>query len=66
MASLAVSLAIANEKISAQVIAINEYPDLAQRYEVSGVPKTVINEKAEVVGMVPEPDLIKRISTAIL
>ncbi len=31
-----------------------EFPHLAQRYAVSGVPKTVINEETSFVGAMPE------------
>ena len=31
-----------------------EFPHLAQRYMVSGVPKTVINENVSFVGAMPE------------
>ena len=62
MASLAISVAIGNVMISTEVINVNEYPDLAQRYEVSGVPKTVINESIEIVGMVPEAEFVDKVA----
>ena len=46
-------MAIANAHIVADVIEVNEFPDLIQRYAVQGVPKTVINETVEFVGNVP-------------
>jgi predicted DsbA family dithiol-disulfide isomerase len=64
MASLAVSLAIANPHITASVIEANEYPDLAQRYQVYGVPRTVINEKDAIEGAVPAGQLIDKVITA--
>lgn len=53
-AVLAHSFAIANENITSDVIEIQEFPNLSDKYEVFSVPKTVMNESAEVVGAVPE------------
>lgn len=47
-------MAMANPKIVAEVVEVNEFPDLARRYQVRGVPKTVINDKVEFLGGVPE------------
>ena len=35
-----------------------EYPDLVRRFRVSGVPKTVINESADILGAVPEAEFV--------
>ncbi|MCH7481662.1 MAG: thioredoxin family protein [Chloroflexi bacterium] len=43
-----------NEHIRAEVIEVQEFPEVAQRYQVRGVPKTVINDNAEFVGAVPD------------
>ena len=40
--------------ISADVIDSNEFPTLAQKYAVIGVPKVVINEKVEFMGAFSE------------
>ena len=53
MASLAVSFAIANPQIRATVIEATEFPDLAQRYQVRGVPRTVINDAEAIEGAIP-------------
>jgi glutaredoxin-like protein len=47
-------MAIASEKISGAMVEIQEFPHLAQRYEVRGVPKTVINETESFEGALPE------------
>ena len=39
--------------ITADVIEVSEFPDMIQRYQVSGVPKIVINETIEFVGARP-------------
>lgn len=61
MASLAVSFAMLNPNIKVSVIEANEYPDLARRYDVYGVPRTVINESAAIEGAVPPDVLLERI-----
>jgi predicted DsbA family dithiol-disulfide isomerase len=53
MASLAVSFAIANPQIRATLIEATEYPDLTQRYQVHGVPRTVINDSEAIEGAIP-------------
>jgi len=49
-ASIAHKLAIESDMISADVIDAGEFPMLAQKYAVIGVPKIIINEKVEFVG----------------
>jgi glutaredoxin len=49
-ASIAHKLAVESDMISADVIDAGEFPTLAQKYSVIGVPKIVINEKVEFVG----------------
>jgi hypothetical protein len=47
-------MAVASEKISAAMVEIQEFPHLAQRYGVLGVPKVVINETESFEGAIPE------------
>ena len=49
-AAVAHKLAIESPMIRADVIDASEFPQLAQKYSVIGVPKVVINEKVEFVG----------------
>jgi glutaredoxin-like protein len=49
-AAVAHKLAIESEMIKADVIETSEFPDLAQKYNVIGVPKIIINETVEFVG----------------
>jgi len=44
--------------VTADVIEVAEFPDVAQRYQVQGVPKTIINEQVSVDGAVPEARLL--------
>jgi glutaredoxin-like protein len=49
-AAIAHKLAVESDMISADVIDASEFPTLAQKYSVIGVPKIVINETVEFVG----------------
>ncbi len=64
MARLAHKMAIANSHIVADVVEVSEFPDLAQRYMVRGVPKTVINDSVEFLGNVPEATFVEHIQRA--
>jgi predicted DsbA family dithiol-disulfide isomerase len=65
VARLAHKLAIENEHITADVVEVSEFIDLAQRYQVQGVPKTVINDRVEVLGSVPEPRFVQEVLKAV-
>jgi glutaredoxin-like protein len=62
--SLAHQFAMENPKIKADMIEISEFPHLAVKYNVMGVPKTVVNETVEVVGLQPEEELLRRVAVA--
>lgn len=47
-------MALENPNVTADAVQINEYPHLAQRYSVMGVPKTMINETRGIEGALPE------------
>jgi len=49
-AAVAHKLAVESDMVRADVIDTSEFPTLAQKYSVIGVPKIVINEKVEFVG----------------
>ena len=65
MVNLANRLAIENPHITATAIDATEYPDLVRRYNVNGVPKTVINDTVEIVGAASESDLVTAILNSI-
>lgn len=58
---LAYRLAAASPHISAAVIEATEFPDLAQHYRVSGVPKTVVDDRVELLGVQPEGDFVRSV-----
>lgn len=53
-ASMAHKFAVESEFIKVDVIDAGEFPQLASKYGVMGVPKIVINEQIDFVGAVPE------------
>lgn len=62
---LAQQMAYYSPRVRADMIEATEFPQLAQKYNVYGVPRTVINEKEFIEGAVPEKDLIARIRQAL-
>jgi len=62
---LAHQLAIENAHITADVVEVSEFIDLAQRYQVQGVPKTVINDRVEFTGALPEPRFVQEVLKAL-
>ncbi len=61
MVQLAHRLAIANERVRADMVESAEFPDLVERYEVSGVPRTVVNERPAFEGALPPATAILEI-----
>jgi glutaredoxin-like protein len=58
---LAHKLALASDKITADMVEATEFPQLSDRYKVYGVPRTVINEVIHIEGAVPETELISEL-----
>lgn len=61
---LAHQAALESDWIRADAVEISEFPHLAQKYLVMGVPKTVINEKISIEGALPESAFIQEILAA--
>jgi len=59
--SIAHKFAIENDLIRADMIEASEFPHLAQKYSVMGVPKVVINEQIEFVGVLPEENFLQQV-----
>jgi predicted DsbA family dithiol-disulfide isomerase len=38
-----------------------EFYDLARKYRVNGVPKTVVNEEIEILGALPEAQFVRAV-----
>jgi len=62
--SLAHKFAMESDFIRADMIDAGEFPHLAHKYSIMGVPKTVINEKTEFVGAVPEELFVQQVMLA--
>ena len=58
--SLAHEMAFANPLITAFAVEATEFPDLARRYRVNGVPKTVVNEEIEILGGLPQDAFVQQ------
>lgn len=58
---LAHKMALENENIIADMIEATEFPHLSMKYNVKGVPKTIIGEDTPIEGAVPELDLVGKI-----
>ena len=51
-------MALASPQIRAISIEANEFPRLSNQFRVRGVPHTVINRRAAVVGALPEREFV--------
>jgi predicted DsbA family dithiol-disulfide isomerase len=56
---LAHQLAVESDLISADMVEVSEFPYLATKYQVMGVPRTVIDETIHIEGAVPESMLMR-------
>ncbi|MGB9749621.1 MAG: protein disulfide oxidoreductase [Caldisericia bacterium] len=54
-------MALINENITADMVEATEFPALSDKYNVYAVPKTVINDKIEFEGAVPEDQYVEEV-----
>jgi hypothetical protein len=52
--------------VRADMVEAIEFPHLANKYQVYGVPRTVINDKIHQEGAVPEPILLAKLLQALV
>jgi len=62
---LAHKLAMANDLITADLVEATEFPHLANKYQVYGVPRTVIEDVIHIEGAVPEGALVSQLMIVI-
>ena len=62
MARVAHQVAVESERVTSDVVEVGEFPELAHRYAVTGVPKIVINDQMELIGAQPEATLVNAVS----
>ncbi len=56
---------MASKHITSDMVEISEFPHLTVRYNVQGVPNTIINEKGSLLGAQPELEVIRAVLKAI-
>jgi glutaredoxin-like protein len=62
---LAHQLALESDLIRADMVEAIEFPHLSVKYQVQGVPRTVINETVHIEGAVPEPMFMTKFKEAV-
>jgi predicted DsbA family dithiol-disulfide isomerase len=58
-------MALASPLVRSTSVEAQEFPDLARRYQVSAVPKIVLNERVEFMGAVPEAVFLEAVLAAV-
>lgn len=53
-------MALASPNITAYAVEATAFPDLARRYRVTGVPKTVVDNEVEILGALPESAFVEQ------
>lgn len=62
---LAHMMAMESDMVVGDMVEATEFPHLSQKYQVMGVPRTVINENTFVEGAVPVPMLVDKVKQAL-
>jgi glutaredoxin-like protein len=62
---LAHQMAIASPMVQADMVEATEFPHLSMKYQVMGVPRTVINETVHIEGAAPEPMVLDKLQEAL-
>ena len=52
-------MALSNPHIQSAAIDAAEFMDLSRRFRVTGVPKTVVNGRVEILGALPEEQFVR-------
>jgi len=61
---LAHQFALEHDLITADMVEATEFPHLSQRYQVRGVPRTVVNETGFIDGGLPEAMFVEQMLAA--
>jgi glutaredoxin-like protein len=62
---LAHMMAMESDMVVGDMVEATEFPHLSQKYQVMGVPRTVLNEDTYVEGSVPEAMLLDKVKEAV-
>lgn len=58
-------MAVASPMVRADMVEATEFPHLSTKYQVMGVPRTVINETVHIEGRAPEPMVLEKLQEAL-
>ena len=58
---MAYRLAATSSHVTAVAVDAMEFSDLARRYQVTGVPKTVVNDVIEIIGNKSEDEFVAEV-----
>ena len=61
---LAQQMAVESDFVTADLVEVTEFPELAQRYRVRAVPRTIVNDVGSIEGALPETDFVEAIIAA--
>ena len=59
--SLAYEFALESDLVRADAIEASEFPDLASRYRVMAVPRTIVNDEGSIEGSLPEEFFLEEV-----
>jgi len=62
---LAHHMALASPMVRADMVEAQEFPHLSTKYQVMGVPRTIINESTHIEGAAPEPMVLEKLQEAL-
>ncbi len=62
---LAHHMAMVSDKVTSDMIEASEFPEMAQKYRVMGVPRTVVNDEHHQEGAAPEKMIVELIKKAV-
>ena len=65
MVILAHQMAMESPRVTGDMVEATEFPQLSIKYQVMGVPRTVINEDHHVEGRVPEPQFLAELQKIV-
>lgn len=51
-------MALESDMVTVDAVSAVEFPDLVRQFRVTGVPKTIINDAADILGAAPESQFV--------
>ncbi len=61
MARVAYGMALASDRVRAEIVDWEDFKDMGKKYRVSVVPKTFFDYDASFSGTLPEADILERL-----